>query len=106
MRLIKGCWLVTRSAFALVILPFVVVVGAAGLVAIIAFSALGVSASAEDCRKQFPHGPFRRECLDKQFPARIAKSQTCREADQMNLTNQHGKNNKAKRNYVEACMRR
>src|SRR4051794_39766299 len=40
MRLIKDWWLVIRSAFALVILPFVVLVGAVGLVAIIGFSAL------------------------------------------------------------------
>jgi len=53
MRLIKEWWLVIRSAFAFAILPFVVLLGAVGLVAIIAFSALalGVSASAPDCHK-------------------------------------------------------
>jgi hypothetical protein len=53
MRLMKDWWLLIRSAFALVILPFVVLVGAVGLVAILAFSALalGVSASAQDCHK-------------------------------------------------------
>lgn len=76
------------------------------LVATIALSALGVPASAENCHK-FPEGPFRRECLDKKFPARIAKREACREeADQMNLTNLHGKRNKAKHNYVQGCMKR
>jgi hypothetical protein len=53
MRLIKDWLLVIRSAFALVILPFVVLVGAVGLVAIIGFSALalGVSTSVQDCHK-------------------------------------------------------
>ena len=53
MGVINEWWLVIRSAFDLVILPFVVLVGAVGLVAIIAFSALalGVSASAPDCHK-------------------------------------------------------
>jgi hypothetical protein len=53
MRLIKEWWLVIRSAFAFAILPLVMLVGAVGLVAIIAFSALalGVSASAPDCHK-------------------------------------------------------
>ena len=53
MRLINEWSLVIRSAFNLVILPFVLLVGAVGLVAIIAFSALalGVSASAQDCHK-------------------------------------------------------
>ena len=52
MRLIHEWWLVIRSAFDLVILPFVMLLGAVGLVAIIAFSALlGVSASAQDCHK-------------------------------------------------------
>jgi hypothetical protein len=53
MRLIEEWWLVIRSAFAFAIFPFVVLVGAVGLVAILAFSALalGVSASAPDCHK-------------------------------------------------------
>jgi hypothetical protein len=46
-------------------------------------------------------------CLDKKFPARIAKRQACHEeADQMNLTNLHGKKNKGKNNYVHGCMKR
>lgn len=77
------------------------------LLVLLCFGAVGCTrALAEDCHK-FPEGPFRRECLDKKYPARIAKRERCREeAAKMNLVNTHGKRNHAKSMYVSGCMKR